>query len=133
MCINEISKNVGYCGLVCELCHLADQCMGCKSDKNSCGRYLSKTGCYQYNCCVEKNISGCWECLDFPCSEDMFSDSHDIRLRAFVSFAKKEGIEKLVEHILINKKNGIEYGYQKDYDGLGSEEEVLKLLKDSKK
>lgn len=51
----------------------------------------------------------------------MFSDSHDIRLRAFVRCAKEEGIEKLSEHILLNQEKGIKYGYQKDYDGLNSE------------
>ena len=67
MDINEVSESIGYCGLVCKLCHLADKCDGCKSNKNCCGKHLSEEGCYQYNCCVDKNISGCWECEDFPC------------------------------------------------------------------
>jgi hypothetical protein len=57
---NEVSKSIGYCGLVCRLCHLADKCDGCKSNKNCCAKHLSEKGCYQYNCCVEKNINGCW-------------------------------------------------------------------------
>ena len=133
MDINEVSNSIGYCGLVCKLCHLADKCDGCKSDQNCCGRNLSELGCYQYNCCVDKKINGCWECKDFPCGEDMFSDSHDIRLRAFVRCAKEEGIEKLAEYVLVNQEKGIKYGHQKDYDGLNSEEEVLKLLKTGEK
>jgi len=50
MDINEVSKSIGYCGLVCKLCHLADKCDGCKSNKNCCGKHLSEKGCYQYNC-----------------------------------------------------------------------------------
>lgn len=130
---SEVSNSIGFCGLVCKLCHLADKCDGCKSDHNCCGRHLSESGCYQYNCCVEKNLNGCWECKDFPCGKDMFSDSHDIRLRAFVRCAKEEGIEKLAEYIIINQQNGILYGYNKDYDNLGSEDIVLKLLRTGQK
>jgi len=130
---SEVSNSIGFCGLACNLCHLADKCDGCKSDHNCCGRHLSESGCYQYNCCVEKNLNGCWECKDFPCGKDMFSDNHDIRLRAFVRCAKEEGIEKLAEYIMINQQNGILYGYNKDYDNLGSEDIVLKLLRTGQK
>ncbi|HYF81545.1 MAG TPA: DUF3795 domain-containing protein [Clostridia bacterium] len=132
MIIKEVAESIGYCGLVCKLCHVADKCSGCKSENNCCGRHLSDSGCYQYNCCINKGINGCWECDDFPCDEDMFSESHDIRLRAFISCAKEEGIEKLIEYILANQQEGIFYGYQKDYDGLGSEEAVLRLLRTGK-
>lgn len=125
----EIIDNIGYCGLICSLCHLAKDCSGCKSKNNSCGKYLSESGCYQYNCCKERNLDGCWECEDFSCGKDMFSESHDLRLRAFVHFIKKEGIEKLAICIIENEKRGIKYGYQKDYDGLQTEEDVIKLLK----
>lgn len=131
--ITELKDSIGYCGLVCTLCHLADSCGGCKSTQNSCGRYLSEGGCHQYNCCVERGLNGCWECADFNCGQDMFSDSHDVRLRAFVHCAKEEGLEKLAEYVLRNQLNGVEYGHQKDYDGLDSEETVLRLLRTGSK
>lgn len=131
--VTEIKDSIAYCGLICRLCHLKDTCSGCKSKNNCCGRHLSECGCYQYNCCVEKKLNGCWECKDFSCGMDMFSDSHDVRLRAFVQCAKKEGVDKLAEYILRNERNGIHYGYQKDYDSLGSEEAVLKLLRTGRK
>lgn len=96
---------------------------------NRCQRYLSETGCYQYNCCKERKLNGCWECEDFNCGIDMFSESHDLRLRAFVRFIKDEGLEKFAKFIIENEKKGIKYGYQKDYDGLKSEDDVIKLLK----
>ena len=133
MDINKVSNSIGYCGLICKLCHLADKCAGCKSDNNFCGRHLSNAGCYQYKCCRDKRINGCWECQDFPCDKDMFSNSHDIRIRAFVRCAKEEGVEKLAEYVLKNQQNGIIYGYNKDYDNLGSEEAVLKLLRTGQK
>jgi hypothetical protein len=63
----------------------------------------------------------------------MFSHNHDIRLRAFIRCAREEGIERLAEYVVTNQKNGIMYGYQKDYDGLESEEAVLRLLRTGKK
>jgi len=131
--IEEVKNNIAYCGLVCKFCHLADTCDDCKSANNCCGRHLSPEGCHQYNCCTERGLNGCWECEDFYCEKDMFSDSHDIRLRAFVRCAKEEGIEKLAEYVLKNQRNGIYYGHQKDYDGLGNEEVVLKLLRTEQK
>ena len=97
--VEEIKNSIGYCGLVCKLCHVADTCDGCKTENNCCGRHLSAEGCYQYNCCVERGLDGCWECKDFSCEKDMFSDSHDIRLRAFVRCAKEEGVDKLAEYV----------------------------------
>ncbi|WMJ22521.1 DUF3795 domain-containing protein [Paludicola sp. MB14-C6] len=124
----QVADNIGYCGLVCSFCHEADHCNGCKSVNNSCGRYLSETGCFQYNCCKEKGINGCWECKDAPCKEDMFSEHHNIRNRTFVKCAKEEGIEKLAEYVLTNQQNGIQYGWNKDYDILNSEQAVFDLL-----
>lgn len=59
----------------------------------------------------------------------MFSESHDVRIRAFVRFIKEEGVDRFADCILENEKKGVHYGYQKDYDGFNTEEEVIKLLK----
>ncbi len=126
---SEIINNIGYCGLVCTLCHLSESCGGCKSGNNQCQRYLSDSGCYQYNCCRERKLAGCWECDDFNCGRDMFSESHDLRLGAFVRFIKAEGLETFARCLIENEKRGVKYGYQKDYDGLATEEEVIELLK----
>lgn len=129
MTVREVADNIAYCGLVCVFCHLADSCDGCKTETNCCGRHLAPGGCHQYNCCVSKGLSGCWECVEFPCGEDMFGEGHDARIRAFVRCAKEEGVEKLAEYVLKNQEKGIVYGHQRDYDGLDSEEAVLRLLR----
>lgn len=36
MVIKDINKIIGYCGLICGLCHEAYKCHGCKSEKNCC-------------------------------------------------------------------------------------------------
>jgi hypothetical protein len=74
-------------------------------------------------------LNGCWECADFNCGKDMFSEAHDLRLRAFVRFIRDEGLEQLAKCIAANERNGFRYGHQKDYDGLETEEDVISLLK----
>jgi hypothetical protein len=132
--INEIIDSLSYCGLVCKLCHLKNECDGCRNTANKCPNHSRKwEGCYHRNCCIKKNINGCWECESFPCKNDMFSDTHDLRIRAFVKFIKEEGLEKLAECLIENEKKGIKYGYQKDYDFKRSEDDVLELLRTGKK
>jgi hypothetical protein len=126
--VKRISDSIAYCGLVCSLCHVADVCDGCKSDNNCCGNRNSSSGCYQYNCCTEKGIAGCWECEAAPCGEGMFGTGHDLRLRAFIHFIKQYGKDQLAERIYENMKQGIYYGHGRDYDNLPSEEAVFMRL-----
>ena len=128
MSIKEVADSIGYCGLICRFCHESDHCNGCKSNNNCCGRHLSEQGCFQYNCCVNKGINGCWECSESPCTKDMFNEHHNIRNRTFVKVAKAEGIDKLAQYVLVNQNNGILYGWNKDYDNLESEEAIIDLL-----
>ncbi len=122
----QLIDSIAYCGLVCGLCHLRSECDGCKNTAKLCSR---SDVCYQRNCCIQKGIQGCWECADFPCGKDMHSDTHDLRIRAFVTFIKMEGPGSLIDCLIENEERGIHYGYKKDYDGLGSEAEVIHLLK----
>lgn len=126
--ISQIADSIAYCGLVCKLCHFADNCDGCRSENNCCGLRNTAEGCYQYNCCTEKGIDGCWECDIAPCNKEMFSESHDVRLRAFIQYIKANGKDKLAERLYFNMQNGIYYGHGKDYDGLGSIDAVIKKL-----
>jgi len=122
----QLIDSIAYCGLVCGRCHLRDECDGCKNTARLCAR---SSVCFQRACCIRRNFSGCWECSDFPCGEDMHGPTHDLRIRAFVSFIRDEGAGQLIDCLLRNEAHGIHYGYKLDYDGLGSEEEVIRLLK----
>ena len=126
--IHQIADSIASCGLVCNLCHFADNCGGCKSDANCCGVRKTAGDCYQYDCCSEKCIDGCWECDIAPCDKGMFSDSHDVRLRAFIKYIKENSRNRLAERLYFNMQNGIHYGHNKDYDGLGSIDEVIEKL-----
>jgi hypothetical protein len=59
----------------------------------------------------------------------MHGPQHDLRIRAFVTFIKAEGADALIDCIVRNEARGIHYGQGKDYDGMSSEEEVIRLLK----
>src|SRR5665647_1285780 len=100
--IQQISNSIAYCGLICRLCHFAESCDGCRSDKNCCGSRTSPEGCYQYNCCIEKSIEGCWQCDIAPCDKGMFSKSHDLRVRAIIRYIKDNSKEQLAERIYHN-------------------------------
>ena len=121
-------NSVAYCGLICSFCSTDGRC-SCKTD-NHCGKRLSSEGCYQYNCCTSKGINGCWECADSPCGKDMLAIDK-IKMRAFVRCIKEEGIQKFIEYLEQNEKDGIVYhrtGVIGDYD-LSSESDVLNLLR----
>lgn len=76
----------------------------------------------------KKGLAGCWECDDAPCDMDVFSMDNNIRYRAFVRFAKYEGVEELGKCVFQNMIHGIRYGEGKDYDQFDSEEKVVQLL-----
>lgn len=118
--------SIAYCGLVCGLCHLRTECDFCKNTARLCAR---SEICFQRNCCIQKGLEGCWECVDFPCDQDVHAPPFDLRIKAFVTFIKAEGAETLVDCLIRNETNGIHYGLGKDYDGKNSEEEVIRLLK----
>jgi hypothetical protein len=125
---DEISNSIAYCGLLCFLCRPADAC-SCRS-KNNCGKRLSPEGCFQYSCCTDKGLNGCWECPNAPCGKDMLAEDQ-IKIRAFVTCIKEDGLERFLEYIVRNTSKGIVYhreGIRGDYD-LESEAEVLKLLR----
>ena len=135
MNVEQIKNSIAYCGLICFLCSFDGSC-DCKKD-NHCGKKASPEGCFQYNCCIEKGLNGCWECSNAPCDKDMFSPieakqiSARRKLRAFIACIKEDGIEKFFQYIVNNTEKGIVYhrnGVYGDYD-LETEEKILCLLR----
>ncbi len=120
----EIKEGYGICGLVCGLCSYNINCAGCRC----------KTGeCDVKACCVEKGLSYCFECDEYPCDKDMHKGK---RSRAFNAVAKAEGLDKLAEYLHINYERGITYHRADklpgDYDRCKTVEEVTELLKNGK-
>ena len=100
----------------------------CRSENNCCGLRKTAEGCYQYKCCTEKGINGCWECDIAPCNKGLFSECHDLGLRAFIIYIKENGKDKLAERLYFNMQNGTYYGHGKDYDKLDCIDAVIKML-----
>ncbi len=120
--------NIAYCGLVCSLC-VSDGSCSCKSE-NNCGKRLSQEGCYQYTCCREKQLDGCWQCEEAPCGIDMLAKDK-VKMRAFVRFIKEYGVSAFCEAFQRTQKEGCIYhrkGVIGDYD-LDKEDDVIALLK----
>jgi len=121
MTIKDIEKSYGICGLVCSLCSYSTNCGGCNCKKSDCD---------VKNCCQTKEIEYCFLCDEFPCDKDMLKG---IRIRAFNTVAKKDGLPTLAKYLHNNFNRGIFYhradGLSGDYDKCKTEEEIIELLK----
>lgn len=125
---NSSGSPLGACGLLCFLCQDPEKC-NCHSN-NHCGKRLAPQGCYQYTCSSSKGFSGCWECEQAPCDIDMHAEGK-VKIRAFITCIKENGLETFLHYIDENTKRGIVYhreGIFGDYD-LETEAEVLTLLR----
>ena len=104
-------SSVAYCGLICKLCHLADECDGCQATANKCSAHAEREkGCYHRSCCIRKGLRGCWECSEFPCEQHMFSGPTRGELIGFCRYIKSDGLARFIDAILANDRKGIPYG-----------------------
>ena len=115
---------MGCCGLVCCICSQNETCAGCRS-----AGCVGREWCHNRNCCVEKGISGCWECSRFPCGEGMLEK---IRPRVFAKFASRCGEDALLDRLEENDSSGMVYhyegGFTGDYDAAETEDELVRLI-----
>jgi len=120
----EIEKSYGICGLVCALCGYNENCAGCQGKDDDCDIKA---------CCCSKDLGYCYLCNEWPCNKNMHKN---IRIRAFNSVAKTEGLDKLAEYLHNNHNRGITYhkpdGLPGDYDKCKTEQEVIELLKNGR-
>jgi hypothetical protein len=118
-------KGIAYCGLACCVCSENESCPGCRMD--GC---KNKADCRSYRCCVQKGLSGCWECSSFPCDNPMLQK---IRVRVFARYIGIYGEENLISCLGKNAEAGIQYHYEGqligDYDRLETEEAIFDLIR----
>ncbi len=120
-------SSVAYCGLVCRLCHLANECDGCKETANKCSAHAEREkGCFHRDCCIRQGLKGCWECPEFPCQEQMFAGPTRGELIGFCRFIREEGLESFIDALLANEQKGLPYG--KLSYGDKTEAEVVAML-----
>ena len=99
--MTELWKTVAYCGLICGVCFGKGRCE-CRTAPKP-----EEADCYQRNCCIRREIDGCWECDDFPCDNGYFGEEHGGwrgLCVASVQYVREHGREALAD--LVVRKHG---------------------------
>ena len=122
---DKLVDSLAYCGLICALCFRRAKCSGCKKTNNNCA-----ANCYQKGCCLNKNLNGCWECVDiYKCQEGRYSLSNSPKVKAFAICIKEDGANQFIKYILRNNKKGWSVKKGENYDDKAIPE-VLSMLRD---
>ena len=114
-------------GLACCLCNENNHCAGCHSD--SC---KDKEWCENRKCSLKKGISHCFKCDD-DCRNGMLEK---IKPYGFTLFAKRYGIEHLLDCLERNEKQGVVYhrsGITGDYDDFENVDDLLNFIETGKR
>lgn len=117
---------IARCGLDCCLCSQNESCAGCNS-----GECPDKDWCENRKCSLEKGCEHCYDCSE-NCKKGLLSK---IKPYGFTQFAKRHGVEKLLDCLEQNEKNGILYhrkGINGDYDNFDDVETLIDFIKTGK-
>ena len=112
---------IARCGLACCLCSENVTCKGCKRD-----------GFKELSWC--KDLNGCYECEPANCRKGLYAEK--IKPRAFAEFARRFGVEELLDCLERNEKAGIVYHREEimgDYDDFDDLEELISYIKTGKR
>lgn len=113
---------IARCGLACCLCSENMKCNGCASDECP-----DNDRCENKRCSMEKKISACYICQE-DCKKGLLSK---IKPYAFTAFIKRYGVDKLLDCLEENEKNGIVYhqeGINGDYDEFDDTEQLINFI-----
>lgn len=113
---------IAKCGLACCLCAEHTNCKGCHAE--DCA---GKEWCENRRCSMEKGLSYCFICAEQMCRKGILQKEKPYALTVF---ARKYGVDVLLDCLEKNEKNGILYhrtGIIGDYDNK-TMEEVFNLL-----
>ena len=117
---------IARCGLACCLCSQNESCAGCNS-----GECPDKDWCENRKCSLEKGCEHCYDCSE-NCKKGLLSK---IKPYGFTQFSKRHGVEKLLDCLERNEKNGILYhreGINGDYDNFDDVETLIDFIKTGK-
>ncbi len=118
---------IARCGLACCLCSENGHCGGCDS-----GNCPDTQWCENLKCSKEKNIANCFMCEE-DCRKGLLSK---IKPYGFTLFAKRYGVETLLDCLEENEKNGILYhrqGIIGDYDDFDDVEALIEFIRTGKR
>ena len=118
---------IARCGLACCLCSENEHCRGCNS-----GDCPDKKWCENRKCSIERNIENCCLC-EIDCKKGLLAK---IKPDGFTLFAKRYGIEALLNCLEENEKNGVIYhrrGIVGDYDDFDDVEALIHFIQTGKR
>lgn len=119
---------IGKCGLACALCSEKSGCGGCHSD--SCPGI---SWCENRRCSSQKHLVSCYECPESECRKGLLQKTKPY---GFTLFIRRYGLERLLDCLEQNEKNGIVYhrqGIIGDYDDFDDVEELLRFIMTGKR
>lgn len=114
---------IARCGLACCLCSENVTCTGCASEQ-----CLDKNWCKNRKCSISKKIDHCYECNE-KCRKGLL---RKIKPYAFTEFARRYGVNYLLNCLERNEKNGIIYhrnGIMGAYDEFEDIEMLIEFIK----
>lgn len=120
------SLGIARCGLACCLCSENTDCRGCNS-----GDCPDKDWCENRRCSLEKDVDHCFRC-DAACKKGLLAN---IKPYGFTLFARRYGIDALLDCLEENEKRGVVYhrqGYVGDYDDFDDVEALIRFIQTGK-
>lgn len=119
---------IAKCGLACCLCSENENCAGCHSEECK-----DKDFCENRKCCDNKGIEHCFVCKEDSCRTGLLQK---IKPYAFTLFARRYGMEHLLDCLERNEADGIVYhreGIIGDYDDFDNVEELMAFIETGKR
>jgi hypothetical protein len=83
---------------------------------------------------ISKGLAGCYECEPGECRKGLYAEK--IKARAFAEYAKRYGMEDLLDCLERNEESGIIYhreGIMGDYDEFDDMEKLINFIKTGKR
>lgn len=114
---------IAVCGLACCICSENDICGGCHSEDCK-----DSAVCINRRCAKEKQMTHCFVCAA-DCHKGMLQKPKPY---AFTQFAKRYGVDHLLECLKRNEENGIIYhreGINGDYDAFDDAEALIAFIR----
>ena len=126
---------IARCGLACCLCSENITCKGCRRDGFlELSWCKDAEWCQNRRCVIDRKLSGCWECAPKDCRKGLYAEK--IKARAFAEYARRYGLEELLDRLEKNEQNGIVYhreGIMGDYDEFDDLEDLIEFIKTGRK
>ena len=113
---------IARCGLACCLCSENERCRGCNF-----GECPDRAWCENRSCSMEKGVDACFVCTD-ECRKGLLAK---IKPYGFTLFARRFGMETLLDCLEENEKNGVVYhrqGIVGDYDDFDDVEALIRFI-----